>query len=341
LLSLQSQRELVIARTHGSDINNNDEPVGETIDIGVYTNCKLFDSGVTSEVYHCKTKALKVIVNPSGIAPHNPTREAKILESLKHPNIIPLLETFRDREQQLVLVFPFMPLTLGSLLNQGSVTQDVTRRIFSGVLSALEHLHGQGIVHRDIKPSAVLLESPTGPAYLSDFGTAWHPSLSLSNEPADQKILDIGTGSYRAPEVLFGNKSYGPPVDMWGVGTMLAECCREPPEPLFKSPPVYEDGNQLGLILSIFKTLGTPTLETWPEAAHFRTPPFEIYQIFEPHDWREILPSIDSEFLDLISKLVRYDDNRATAQQVCVALVVASPPRLHIMARLLELFNIN
>lgn len=277
---------------------------------------------MTAEVYRAQARALKVITETRDIAPHDPFREAKILATLsggssKASHTIPLLETFRDQEQRFVLVFPYMPLTLESLLaRREPVTQAQTRRIFGDLFGALKDLHAQCIIHRDIKPSAVLLESPDGPAYLSDFGTAWHPELSLVTEPADGKILDIGTGPYRAPEVLFGDKSYGPPVDMWGAGAMLAECCRHPPRPLFESRAAHEDGNQLGLILSIFQTMGSPTRESWPEAAHFRTPPFEMYRAFDVREWPEILPDVEPPWRDLVSALVKYDSNRASASNV-------------------------
>lgn len=234
---------------------------------------------------------------------------------LKKP-CIPLLETFYDHEQRFTLVFPYMPLTLAALLEQSSLSPVQIRSIFADILQALSDIHAQGIIHRDIKPQAILLTSVQGPAYLSDFGTAWHPEYSISSEPADAKILDIGTGPYRAPEVLFGNKSYGTAVDTWAVGCMLAECARCPPRSLFESRPVHEDGNQLGLILSIFKTIGTPTKETWPEAQAFRTPPFELYKVFEGRPWEDILDGVDEGWVDLVKKLVQYRSDRMTAKQV-------------------------
>ncbi|OLN95838.1 Serine/threonine-protein kinase csk1 [Colletotrichum chlorophyti] len=284
------------------------------ITIGSYRNCLPVANGLTSEVYRCRDRALKVIVETHNIEPHNPHREAKILTTLKRP-CIPLLETFRDREQRLVLVFPFKPLTLADVIDKGTIPLPRVRRLFQDVFAGLRDIHAQGIIHRDIKPEAILLDAPDGPAYLSDFGTAWHPTMSVVSEPANGKILDIGTGPYRAPEALFGDKSYGPSVDMWAAGAMLAECCADPPKPLFESRPTHEDGNQLGLILSIFKTLGTPTRETWPEAACFKTPPFEMYRMFEGLPWEKILPNTDPDVRDLIQSLVRYDSKRATAEQ--------------------------
>jgi serine/threonine protein kinase len=271
---------------------------------------------VTAEVYRSRTIALKVIVQTRNIEPHDPFREAKILKLLQKP-CIPLLETFRDQEQRFVLAFPYMPLNLESLITRGPIPRDRIVKHFKDLLTALQYLHSQGIIHRDIKPSALLLESPDGPAFLSDFGTAWHPELSIYTEPADRKILDIGTGPYRSPEALFGDKSYGSAVDMWAVGAMLAECCRTPPKPLFESRAAHEDGNQLGLILSIFKTLGSPTHESWPEAMDFKTPPFEMYQTFEGQRWDDLLPDVEDEFRSLVASLVRYSSSaRASASQV-------------------------
>lgn len=249
--------------------------------------------------------------------PHNPHREAKILRLLRRP-CVPLLDVFRDQHQQLVLAFPYMPLTLATLFEQSprGISTEQIRAIFSEVLSALADIHAQGIIHRDIKPEAILLASPQGPALLSDFGTAWHPEMSLAQEAADDKILDVGTGPYRSPEALFGDKSYGPALDMWGLGVALAEALVSPPNPIFESRSAHEDGSQLGLILSIFKTLGTPTKETWPEAEAFKVSPFELWTIFPSRPWVEILPDVEPVWRNLVSALLRYDGNRLTAEQV-------------------------
>lgn len=302
---------------------------------GAYENCHYIASGVTAEVYRCKDRALKVITETHGsMEPHNPAREARILSQLRPP-CVPLLETFRDQEQRLTLVFPYMPLTLADLLEQqqqdAGLTSAQTRVLFADVFAALRDVHARGIIHRDVKPHAVLLASPHGPAYLSDFGTAWHPGLSAASEPPEDKILDIGTGPYRAPEVLFGDRSYGTAVDMWAAGCMLAECARRrpPPAPLFESRAVHEDGNQLGLILSIFKTIGSPTRESWPEAQTFRTPPFDFYQSFEGRPWDEILDGVDEGWADMIKKMVRYDSGRMTAEQVSVEIPLCFCPAGH------------
>lgn len=299
-----------------------DNEAAEGITIGNYRNCLPVADGLTSEVYRSSSYALKVITIPTtqSIEPHNPHREIKILQCLSSaPGCVAIHESFRDQEQRLVLVFPFMPLTLGTLLQQNNsdrLDPGIVRTLFRDILTGLQYIHSEGIIHRDVKPSAILLQSPSGPALLSDFGTAWHPTFSPVSEPPTSKILDIGTGPYRAPEVLFGDGSYTSLVDMWAAGVMLAETLSPAPHAaMFESRGVHEDGNQLGLILSIFKTLGTPTREVWPEAQSFKVQPFELWTRFEGKGWDKIVGDMEEGWRDLVAGMVKYS-KRTTAEEV-------------------------
>ncbi|KAL5614635.1 hypothetical protein BROUX41_004734 [Berkeleyomyces rouxiae] len=287
--------------------------------IGSWPNCIPIGTGITSTVYRSGTSALKVIDSPN-LPPHNAQREIYFLRSLSPP-CIPLLSVFHDSDQQLVLEFPYMPCSLASVLashtQRGTaLPRPLVRALFRDVLSGLAAVHAHSMIHRDVKPSSILLASPTGPAFLADFGSAWQLGVN-DDEPPNGKILDIGTGPWRAPEALFGNKSYGSSLDMWAVGTLVVECARKPPRTLFTSPAANEDGNQLGLILSIFKTLGTPTRETWPEAGSFRTPPFDIYAVFEGQPRDEIFAGLEDDLCEVAENLVVYESSRRwTAEEV-------------------------
>ena len=192
-------------------------------------------------------------------APHDSHREARLLVLAAHETVIPIYSSESISGGRHILTLPFLPYDLGTLLDKGTLTSTQIKSHLHSLLSALAHCHSLGILHRDIKPSNLLLKSPSGPAYLADFGIAWKAD-DPNSEPVHEKITDIGTTCYRAPELLFGNSAYGEGVDIWAAGCVVAEAeCRG--RPLFDSGDV---GSELALIKSIFSTLGTPHDDTWP-----------------------------------------------------------------------------
>lgn len=288
----------------------------QTVQIATYEDCSLVAEGLTSEVYHSPStsRALKLIVTV--LPPHNPVREARILRSLSEaPGVVRLIDVLHDAQARPVLVFPYYPFTLEDLLSRKHVfTSADTRVIFRDVAAALVDVHAKGVIHRDIKPSAILL-TPAHDAVLSDFGISWDPA-SAAAEPADKKYLDIGSGPYRAPEVLLAHAPYDTSIDVWGLGVVLSAVLRGAENgAMFTCPPVHEDGNQLGLLLSIVTTLGTPTKESWPEAGGFRCNPFDMFRSFEGKDWGEILEGVDEQWCGLVRGMVKYSA-RFTAQEV-------------------------
>ncbi|KAK5170862.1 hypothetical protein LTR04_002598, partial [Oleoguttula sp. CCFEE 6159] len=278
-----------LVRTYHSDVADNSRQIeGETtktrsasapggIIIGKYTNAVHYRHGLFSTVYKAtvptdsvspasKTMdpgalvALKVSTPSNMTAPHNTELECRILHQARSTHIIPLLEHFLQPGGRWVLVFPFMSHDFEHLLERGPLPHKQAQSVLHNLLSGLAHLHSLNIIHRDVKPSNILLASPSGPAYIADFGVAWSATESTS-ESSDCKITDVGTTSYRPPELLFGNKRYGCSLDLWAVGCVAAQVISLGEATLFDSGDL---GSELALILSVFRTLGTPTLEVWP-----------------------------------------------------------------------------
>ena len=250
--------------------------------IGPFINCIYHASGLSSgsviykhiDLIHSKVLAVKATALSQNLPPHDSKREARILAAAAHSYIIPLLGT-HTLSSQFLLVFPFQPFALDTVLSAGyPLNAKSARDILEGLFRALAHIHSKGIIHRDIKPANILLGTPEGPAFLADFGIAWSLDDPAS-EPSDQKITDVGTTCYRPPELLFGHKAYGPGMDLWAAGCVVAKCVwrgfisdekqrdrkRETVWTLFDAG---ELGSELALVKSIFETLGTPTDETWP-----------------------------------------------------------------------------
>ncbi|KAI1913007.1 mitogen-activated protein kinase [Ophidiomyces ophidiicola] len=270
--------------------------------------------------------ALKVTIPHLTGPPHDSEREARLLKGTSCTNIIPLLESFHEGGSRFVLVFPYMRYTLEALFHDGRLNARQTRSHLRDMFRALAHIHELGIIHRDIKPSNVLLQWPEGPVFLADFGIAWSPE-DKSSEPPDEKITDVGTTCYRAPEILFGDKSYDAALDLWAMGCVVAEAIEPEHHPLFDAGPV---GSDLALVHSIFTTLGTPTEESWPCAvsnAHLtclnpqsrtRLPDWGKIEFREypARSWEEILCGVSSLGRELAKDLVKYEGSeRLTASQ--------------------------
>lgn len=249
------------------------------ISIGKYSGAKEHANGVFSTVYQATSLevsdgavkqlvALKVTHPSSMQPPHDSKREARILSAAASQNVLPLLGTFVTKDTDFVLIFPFLKCDLSQILRSGPLAPRRAKPILTDLMRALSHIHSLGIIHRDIKPSNILMRDGISPAILADFGIAWMPGDPTS-EPADDKILDVSTTSYRPPELLFGNQKYDESLDMWSAGCVAAQVMGLGPRTLFDSGDL---GSELALIKSIFSTLGTPDLTMWPVCISFDLP---------------------------------------------------------------------
>ncbi|KAL9124834.1 MAG: hypothetical protein Q9217_005886 [Psora testacea] len=299
-----------------------------TTTVGPYTNCTRHYTGLFSTIYRCPSTssppnllAIKVTFPASEQPPHDSKREARILSTISHPNIVSLLSTRTLKPRNdFLLIFPFMPLTLANCLQTSS---PIPKSVLRGFLGAVKYLHGKGILHRDIKPTNILLSSPIGPAFLADFGIAWSPNDPAS-EPVVEKITDIGTTCYRAPELLFGCRNYGIGIDLWAAGCVAAEIfyhnahCRAKKTRDWTLFDAGELGSELALVKSIFETLGTPNEETWPESRQLPDWGKMSFVTFPAKPWEEILPGVSEVERDLIGRLVRYE----SGERICAAEVL-------------------
>ncbi|KAI9717940.1 MAG: hypothetical protein M1828_007032 [Chrysothrix sp. TS-e1954] len=297
------------------------------IAIGKYTHATHHRDGLFSFVYKARAPtsdsygttseppetsrfvALKVTTPSMMEPPHDAEREARILAVLSgssKTHIIPLLDTFKITGSRFVLAFPFLAHDFSDLLATGTLSKDQICSTLYDLFTGLEYLHEHSIIHRDIKPPNILLHSRNGPAYLSDFGIAWSPTDAASEAPND-KITDVGTTCYRPPELLLGHESYGASLDMWAAGCVVAEAVggRGPEQrSLFDAGDL---GSELALVKSIFSSLGTPTIETWPEVATFRDWGKMTFREYPAQPWDVLLPEASKEARDLVSQLVRYE----------------------------------
>ena len=142
--------------------------------------------------------------------------EATILAKLNHPQIATIFELFRS-ENDLLMVMEFVRgETLDKLSERlGPIAPDRAAYLIDLILSALEHAHREGVVHRDVKPANVMLTNE-GSIKIMDFGIA-----RVLN--AEQKTVDfrlMGTPAYMSPEQVMGEEVDGR-SDLYSVGVLF------------------------------------------------------------------------------------------------------------------------
>ncbi|KAK0411322.1 hypothetical protein QR680_005601 [Steinernema hermaphroditum] len=144
-------------------------------------------------------------------------REIRMLKQLRHANLVTLIEVFR-RNRKLHLVFEHCERTVLDDLEKfpKGVPEALTKKITYQLLQAVNFCHLHNCIHRDVKPENILL-TKNDVVKLADFGFA--RILSANDNYTDY----VATRWYRSPELLVGDTQYGPPVDVWAVGCVLAE----------------------------------------------------------------------------------------------------------------------
>ncbi|MCA8922136.1 MAG: serine/threonine protein kinase, partial [Planctomycetes bacterium] len=148
-------------------------------------------------------------------------REAKATAKMRHPNIVSVLDTGTDHG------FPYlvMDLVQGESLGErikrsGPLDPPEAARLAAAVARALDYSHQQGVLHRDVKPSNILLEAAQGTPLLTDFGLARNAQEDGSQLTGVGQA--VGTPSYMAPEQATGERELlGPATDVYGLGATL------------------------------------------------------------------------------------------------------------------------
>jgi serine/threonine protein kinase len=146
-------------------------------------------------------------------------REAKVVAKLEHPNIIPIYD-FSEHELQPYLVMKFIHgETLKARLQKGPLEANEGIKIVQAVGEALNYAHERGVLHRDVKPSNILLSSE-GNIYLADFGLARIAELGASTLSGD---MLMGTPHYISPEQGSGDSDLDRRTDIYSFGIVLYE----------------------------------------------------------------------------------------------------------------------
>ncbi|KAG7010476.1 CBL-interacting serine/threonine-protein kinase 11, partial [Cucurbita argyrosperma subsp. argyrosperma] len=193
---------------------------------GRYELGKLLGCGAFAKVYHARdlhsgqSVAIKVIskkkINGS-ILMLNIKREITIMRHLRHPHIVKLLEILATKSKIYFVMEFVRGGELFAKIAIGRFSENLSRKFFRQLISAVGFCHARGIYHRDLKPENLLVDE-NADLKVSDFGL----SAVTDQIRADGLLHTLcGTPAYVAPEILSKKGYDGAKIDVWSCGVTL------------------------------------------------------------------------------------------------------------------------
>jgi len=229
-----------------------------------YEKIAKIGQGTFGEVFkaRCRTDRSKIVAlkkvlmeNEKEGFPITALREIRILQLLNHENIVNLIEICRQYSRHkttFYLVFDFCEHDLAGLLSNINVKFSLgeIKKVMQQMCEGLFFIHNNKIIHRDMKAANILI-TKQGILKLADFGLARAISINKQGHP-NRYTNRVVTLWYRPPELLLGERNYGPAVDMWGAGCIMAE--------MWTRSPIMQ-GNTEQHQLTLIGTIMTPSYQ--------------------------------------------------------------------------------
>ena len=235
-------------------------------------------------------------------------RECKSLQKLHdgshsnkpgEENIIKLKQIiFIRKTGTLNLVFEYMETDLLELMKSREpkkLTEGEIRDIIHKTLLGLSFMHKYGFFHRDMKPENILLTG--NEIKIADFGLA----REIRSVPPYTEY--VSTRYYRAPECILKSTNYNSPIDIWGLGCIMAEMYLHP-------QPLFCGSNEKEVLFRICSLLGTPTYESWNDGIQQAKLIGIKFPNYPGTDLEKIIPEASCEAIDLIKQMIQWDPNR-------------------------------
>ncbi|KAH3660692.1 hypothetical protein OGATHE_005024 [Ogataea polymorpha] len=228
--------------------------------------------------------------------PSTTIREISLLKELRDDNIVALYDIVHSNSNKIYLVFEFLDMDLKKYMESipegEGLGSDMVKKFMLQLVRGLYHCHAHRVLHRDLKPQNLLIDKE-GNLKVADFGLA-----RAFGVPLRAYTHEVVTLWYRSPEILLGGKQYSTGVDMWSIGCIFAE--------MSNRKPLFAGDSEIDQIFKIFRVLGTPTEEIWPDVVYLSDfkPSFPKWS---KQNLADIVPNLDPHGVDLLEQLLTYD----------------------------------
>eukprot|EP00629_Pelagomonadales_sp_RCC1024_P006980 CAMPEP_0119270012 /NCGR_PEP_ID=MMETSP1329-20130426/7172_1 /TAXON_ID=114041 /ORGANISM="Genus nov. species nov., Strain RCC1024" /LENGTH=233 /DNA_ID=CAMNT_0007270017 /DNA_START=349 /DNA_END=1049 /DNA_ORIENTATION=+ len=178
---------------------------------------------------------------------------------------------------------------------EGGLETTILKSFLYQLLCGVAFCHTHRVLHRDLKPQNLLINRE-GKLKLADFGLARAFGI-----PVRSYTHEVVTLWYRAPDVLMGSRTYSTPVDIWSIGCIFAE--------MATSKPLFAGTSESDQLKRIFKTLGTPTQDSYPSLVELPDYNHDLHATHYPPpvSFADIAPQIDRLGISLLSQMLAFD----------------------------------
>jgi len=240
-------------------------------------------------------KKIRLEAEDEGV-PSTAIREISLLKELPHPNIVTLYNVVHE-DNKLYLVFEYLDQDLKKYMDMcgKNLHHMLVKSYLQQLIKGIAHCHSHRVLHRDLKPQNLLIDKK-GVLKLADFGLA-----RAFGVPVRTYTHEVVTLWYRAPEILLGGKQYSTPVDVWSIGCIFAE--------MVTRSPLFPGDSEIDQLFRIFRCLGTPNEEMWPNVGQF--PDYKTtFPQWSPVPLKTVVEGLDELGLDLLSKMLIYEPSK-------------------------------
>ncbi|KAJ2243280.1 Cyclin-dependent kinase catalytic subunit [Coemansia sp. RSA 455] len=226
--------------------------------------------------------------------PSTAIREISLLKELQHENIVRLLDIVYSASK-LYLVFEFLDLDLKKYMDSvgpAGLSPAQVKSYMHQLVKGLAFCHSHRTLHRDLKPQNLLIDQ-SGMLKIADFGLG-----RAFGVPLRIYTHEVVTLWYRSPEILMGSRHYSIGMDMWSVGCIFAE--------MVQRKPLFPGDSEIDELFKIFRILGTPTEEIWPDVTSL--PDYKAsFPKWQAKSLTSLLPGLDASGIDLLKRMLTYD----------------------------------